>query len=148
MITGNPETSICMYSNSGYRLEDGYLRSITIEKNSVAQIKKQINAKNLRFKDNANIELSDSEMAGTGTRVQLLNDDGGLLDEAVIVITGDYSGDGVINGKDISGLTRNLLGKETVSEEQLKAMDLNGDGYVNNRDAAMLGRYLVGKEKL
>ena len=148
VITGNPETSICLYSNSGYRLEDGYLRNIPVEKNSVARIKKQINAKNLKFKDNANIELSDSEMAGTGTRVQLLNEDGGLLDEAVIVITGDYSGDGVVNGKDVSGLTRSLLGKETVSEEQLKAMDLNGDGYVNNRDAAMLGRYLVGKEKL
>lgn len=148
IITGNPDTSICLLSNSVYRIEDGYLRNIPIEKNSVSEIKKQINAQNLKFKDNTNIELTDDEMAGTGTRIQLLNEEGGMIDEVVIVIVGDYSGDGIINGKDISGLTRSLLGKETATDEQLRAMDLNGDGYVNNRDAAMLGRYLVGKEKL
>ena len=148
LITGNPESSICLYRNSVYEIEDGYLRNVPAGKNQVAAVRKQINAQKLRFRDRANIELSDEEMAGTGTRIQMLNEDGGLLDEVVAVITGDYNGDGVISGKDISGLTRSLLNKEKASEEQLRAMDLNGDGFVNNRDAAMLGRYLVGKEEL
>lgn len=147
-ITGNPETSICLYSNASYRLEDGYLREIEIGKNSVAEIKKQINADNLKFYDDSNIELNDTEFVGTGTRIQMLDEKGAMLDEVVVIIVGDYNGDGVINGKDVSGLTRCLLGKETATDVRLRAMDLNGDGYVNNRDAAMLGRYLVGKEDL
>jgi peptidoglycan hydrolase-like protein with peptidoglycan-binding domain len=147
-ITGNPETSICLLSNSSYKLQDGYLRNIEIGKNSVAEIKKQINADNLRFKDDSNVELSDDDYAGTATRVQLLDDNGALLDEVEVILVGDYNGDGLINGKDVSGITRCLLGKETATDVQLRAMDLNGDGNVNNRDASMLARYLVGKEEL
>ncbi len=147
-ITGNPETSVCLYSNSSYKLQDGYLRNIEIGKNTVAEVKKQINAENIKFLDNLNCELKDNELVGTGTHVQLLNENGDLLDEVQVVLTGDYNGDGIVNGKDVSGVTRCLLGKETADNIQLMALDVNGDGNVNNRDASMLARYLVGKEAL
>lgn len=148
IVTGNPETSICLFSNSTYKLADGYLRGIEIGKNSVAEIKKQIDADKLRFVDCDNVELKDTDYVGTKSRIQLLSDNGGSLDEVIVIQIGDYNGDGVINGKDVSGVIRCLIGKETADDVTLRALDLNGDGNVNNRDAAMLSRYLVGKEDL
>lgn len=148
VVTGNPEESICLYSNASYKLENNILRNIDINADKVSDIKKQINAESLRFVDVANVELKDDDKVGTGTRVQLLDDQGALLDEVTVVITGDYNGDGEITTKDVSGITRSLLYKEDPTNVQLMASDVNGDGNVNNRDAAMLSRYLVGKEEL
>lgn len=147
-ITANPENSICLYSNSTYSIEDGYLRNISLGNNTVDEVKKQINATELKFIDMDGLALTDLEYVGTGTRVQLVEEDGTVLDEVIVIITGDYNGDGFVNGRDVSGLSRALLKKEVATQVQLMALDLNGDGYVNNRDAAMLARYLVGKEKL
>ena len=150
-ITPNPEKSVCLYSNSTYKLANGYLRGIEIGKNSVGEVRKQINvekAENLKFIDKEQIELGDDDRVGTNCRIQLLADNGGLLDEVVVVQTGDYNGDGVIDNKDVSGIIRCLVGKETADTTMLMAVDLNGDGNVNNRDAAMLSRYLVGKEAI
>lgn len=148
IITGNPEKSVCLYSNSSYQLADGYLRRIEIGKNQVETIKKQINAEHLRLIDEAGDELEDDDLVGTGTRVQLLDGENNMLDEVTVIIVGDYNGDGLVTGKDVSGIIRCLLGKETADNAQLRAMDVNGDGNVNNRDASMLARYLVGKEGL
>ena len=147
-ITGNPETSICLYSNSSYKLVDGYLRDIEIGKNSVAEVKKQIDAGNLKFISVDQEELQDNDLLGTGSRILMLSTDGGTIDEVTVVQTGDYNGDGIIDNKDVSGVIRSLVGKENADATALMAVDVNGDGKVNNRDAAMLSRYLVGKEKL
>ena len=87
------------------------------------------------------------DLVGTGTKV-ILNDNGEQTDEALIVMTGDMNGDGLINNRDVSLISRYLVSKETADICQLCAMDANGDGYVNNRDASMLSRYLVGKENI
>lgn len=147
-ITGNPETSICLLSNSTYKLENSILRNISPDKNTVADISKQIDAQKLKFYDSKNVPLSLDDRVGTGTRVQMSNEDDEIIDEVTVLITGDYTGDGEITNKDVSGILRILLGKETANDIQLLAIDVNGDGYVNNRDAAMLARYLVGKEEL
>ena len=114
----------------------------------MAEVKKQINADNLKFINKDQEELSDDDMLGTGSKIQMISDNGGTLDEVVIVQLGDYNGDGVIDNKDVSGVIRCLVGKETADTTTLMAVDLNGDGNVNNRDAAMLSRYLVGKEDI
>ncbi|MGN0152263.1 MAG: peptidoglycan-binding protein [Wujia sp.] len=148
-VTGNPETSICLFSNAKCKLVEGYLRNIDAESNTVSNIISQIDSDNLKVYDIDNIQLSDDEKIGTGARILMYSEDGSsLLDDITAILTGDYNGDGLITGRDVSGLSRCLLEKEQASQTQLMAMDLNGDGYVNNRDAAMLGRYLVGKEEL
>ena len=149
-ITGNPDTSIVLYSNSTYRIADGYLRNIDVEKNTVAEIRKQINADKelLVFKDMDEQVLAEDSKVGTGSFVRLMDGEERIVDALQIVILGDYNGDGSISSMDVSGVARSLLGKETPEQIQLVAVDVNGDGNVNNRDAAMLARYLVGKEKL
>jgi hypothetical protein len=147
-VIGNPETSICLLSNSEYKLVDGVLRNIPADKNIVSEVMKQIDSDSIKFYNNNNELLSSDAKVGTGTRIRMDGENGAAIDEVFIIITGDYTGDGKISNKDVSGVLRTLLGKETPNDIQLLAVDVNGDGYVNNRDAAMLGRYLVGKEEL
>lgn len=149
-ISGNPDTSIVLYSNSKYKIDNGYLRNIDIDKNTVAEIRKQINADEDRlwFLDYDNEKLEESTKVGTGVYVRLVDDEDRIVDTLQVVLLADYNGDGKISSMDVSGVSRALLGKETAEQVQLVAVDVNGDGNVNNRDAAMIARYLVGKEKL
>lgn len=91
--------------------------------------------------------LTGTNYVGTGTNVQLWDEDV-LLDSKEIIIVGDVSGDGAINNKDVTAITRYILELEEFSYIQQLAADVNGDGYVNNKDVSMLSRYLVGKENL
>lgn len=149
-ISGNPDTSIVLYSNSKFKIDNGYLRNIDIDKNTVAEIRKHINADadRLWFLDYDNEKLEESTKVGTGVYVRLVDDEDRIVDTLQVVLLADYNGDGKISSMDVSGVSRALLGKEIAEQVQLVAVDVNGDGNVNNRDAAMIARYLVGKEKL
>ena len=91
-------------------------------------------------------ELSPSKLVGTGTQIKLYNGDE-ATDTRTMIITGDMTGDGIINNRDVAMFNRYLVNKVTVEDFQALAVDVNGDGYVNNRDAAMIARYLVGKDR-
>ena len=65
-----------------------------------------------------------------------------------MVVTGDVTGDGYVNNKDVSKLARMLVEKDTFTMYEKMAADVNADAVVNNKDASMLSRYLVGKETL
>jgi len=58
---------------------------------------------------------------------------------------GDINKDGVINAIDFATLKMYLLGRSTLTEEQMKLADVNKDGSVNAIDYAFLKSYLLGK---
>ncbi len=59
---------------------------------------------------------------------------------------GDVNEDTKVNNKDVALIARFLVGKNDLTDSQMKAADTNGDNRVNNKDVAKLARYLVGKE--
>lgn len=94
------------------------------------------------------IELTDDELAGTGTVISLVKEDE-TVDTMVIAMTGGVNGDGLINNKDVVITAQFILEiVESVEQSQFVAMDANGNGRVNTRDASILSRYLVGKAEL
>lgn len=56
---------------------------------------------------------------------------------------GDINGDGVVNNKDLSLLSRYLSGWKNLNVNEA-ALDVNGDGKVNNKDMSLLFQYLSG----
>lgn len=70
------------------------------------------------------------------------------ISEVSSVVYGDVNQDALINNKDVAMLLRYLVGREKLSEIQIKAADANKDNAINNKDAAKIARYLVGKEQL
>lgn len=146
VVTVNQDltTGILLKSDSPYNYdEEGYLRRVTLG-TTAQEITEQFANTGLKVFDASGVELLANDKVGTGTQVRLYN--GGLADFKTVVITGDMSGDGLINNRDVATLNRYLVNKVTAKECQMLAIDVNGDGYVNNRDAAMVARYLVGKD--
>lgn len=147
----SPNYSICLKEGSALAVDSqGYLRKLPIDDtNTVSYIKSQLrnNPQALSFNSINDVKLSSDSLVGTGAVISLSNG-GKVLDNMTVVLTGDLTGDGIVNNKDVSFAARIGVKKQTASEPQLIAMDVNGDGKVNNRDVAMLSRYLVGKETI
>ena len=122
----------------------GYLRRIAL-KTSVETASKEFTNDNLKFFNISGTELTSTDYIGTGTQVKLFNGSN-AVDTKTVVVTGDMTGDGIINNRDVAMMNKKLIDKADAQECQMLAIDVNGDGHVNNKDAAMVARYLVGKD--
>lgn len=148
-VSENPSESLCLIPGSklGLDEENGLLRGVSNTDCTVEAIKAEFMNADLVFTDkNGNI-LEDTALVGTGTVISFSNG-GKVIDEVTVVVTGDMTGDGLVNNRDAAMITRYLVEKETADFAQMVAIDVNGDGYINNRDASMVSRYLVGKETI
>lgn len=146
-ITVSPDKSnfIILKSNSTLNYDDlGFLRRISL-KTSVETVKDEFVNESLSFCNISGEELSDNDYVGTGTQIKLFNGTN-VVDTKTVVITGDMTGDGIINNRDVAMMNGYVLNKNTAETCQMLAIDVNGDGSINNRDAAMVARYLVGKD--
>jgi len=62
----------------------------------------------------------------------------------VISASGDVNQDGKIDILDVISINKAILGKETLSETQLKAVDLNKNGKPDSEEALVIMKYIVG----
>lgn len=144
-VTPDKNNFILLKSDSSLNYDAlGYLRRVEFNTTASALAEEFAND-NLRFFNINGKELAETDVVGTGTIVRLYNGDS-IADAKTLVVTGDVTGDGIINNRDVAMMNGLLLGTVTAQECQQLAFDVNGDGYVNNRDAAMVSRYLVGKD--
>ena len=146
-VVADLKNNIVLKESSNLNYDDlGYLRRVGINTNAGTVTKEFENkSSNLRFFNISGTELGNNDIVGTGSQIRLYNGDT-LADSKTIVVTGDMTGDGIINNRDVAMFNRYLVNKVTVEDYQALAVDVNGDGYINNRDAAMIARYLVGKD--
>lgn len=147
-VTANPGNTICLVAGSPLSVDSsGYLRGVKVTSNTVAELKTKFANAGLVFVGISGAILTDTDIAGTETVIRLMNGTE-VLDEITVVVTGDMTGDGLINNRDAAMATRYLVGKENPTACRIAAIDVNADGFVNNRDAVMISRYLVGKETI
>lgn len=144
-VTADKNNFIILKSDSSLNYDSlGYLRRIEL-KTSVETAAKEFTNDNLKFFNISGDELKSADYIGTGTQVRLFNGSN-AVDTKTVVVTGDMTGDGIINNRDVAMMNKKLIDKSDAQECQMLAIDVNGDGYVNNKDAAMVARYLVGKD--
>lgn len=144
-VNESTQTNIVLSTNSTLNYDSlGYLRRVKLG-SCVQDVMSQLQNDNLEFINIGGTKLSLNDNIGTGTRINLYKD-GKVVDTKTVIVTGDMSGDGSINNRDVVMFNKYQVGKITAKESQILAMDVNGDGYINNKDAAMIARYLVGKE--
>ena len=124
----------------------GYLRRIGFN-TSVKSASENFRNDNLLFYNLSGAQLGANDVVGTGTVIKLMKG-AEVLDSETIIVTGDMTGDGILNNRDVAMANRYLVSKVSPQECQILALDLNGDGYINNKDAAMAARYLVGKDAI
>ena len=144
-VTGNSETEIILRNSAvvGFD-EERNLRITPSQAHTVADLKSQFENEELIFADRDGTILSDEDSVGTGAIISLIYADV-TVDSVIVILTGDFSGDGFVNNKDVVMINQYVLEKRTADRNQMIAIDVNADGYVNNRDCAMLSQYLVDK---
>lgn len=144
-VTADKNNFIILKSDTSLNYDSlGYLRRIALKTSVDTALKEFTNDSLTFFNINGN-ELKSSDYIGTGTQVKLFNGSKSV-DTKTVVVTGDMTGDGIINNRDVAMMNKKLIDKADAQECQMLAIDVNGDGYVNNKDAAMVARYLVGKD--
>ena len=79
--------------------------------------------------------LSDSEMLKTGCTLVVVKN-GEAVENSYIIVAGDGTGDGIVNGKDLLRLKKQMLDGDAVAYEEF--VDYNGDGKINELDANYL----------
>lgn len=78
---------------------------------------------------------SSNDIAKTGYRV-VISDGETVVGSSVVIVNGDGTGDGVVNGKDLIRMKKQMLLGDAV--EYSEFVDYNGDGVVDDSDAEYL----------
>lgn len=91
--------------------------------------------------------IAADQPVGTGTTVQLLDDQGNVLDEIVVVIKGDTKGTGIVDAGSCIATRNSILdvmaGNTGLSGAFVKAADINGDGTVDTGDCIKTRNMIV-----
>lgn len=94
-------------------------------------------------------ELAATGVVGTGTVIELLDEDGTVLDKVTVTVMGDLNGDGRVNALD-KAQQHKIISKLTldVSKAVTLASDTNGDGRINALDKAKLQKHISKLQSL
>ena len=90
---------------------------------------------------------SASDILGTGSKVELVDSNGAVVETYYVVIFGDTDGDGYITTDDIADAKRwyayldSANDYEDFSNPVAFAMEINGDDFVDDSDFAIVSRY-------
>ncbi len=100
------------------------------------------NQLNLQFKNTVGELLSNYDPVSTGAKTEK---DGS---EYVLIVLGDVSGDGQVNGTDFMQVRRQYLGNFEMDAVQEKAADTNRDGNINSTDFMQIRKHFLGTFKI
>lgn len=91
--------------------------------------------------------LSDSNLAGTGAKIRLVNENGTVVKEYQIVLYGDVNGDGKINSIDLLVLQRHILEIENLTGAFAKAGNIIRNGNSpSSVDSLFIQRHILELE--
>ena len=82
-----------------------------------------------------------TQVLGTGTKVNVYNNDNALVDSYTIVVFGDVDGDGWYDGTDayyVSLLANGLIPQTALTAAQRAACDANHDGAIDEADVSII----------
>ncbi len=79
----------------------------------------------------------------TGDTVQILNNDGSVQEEFILLIYGDANGDGKLSSTDLLRIQKHILNTSTLTGAALEAADANRDGKVSSSDLLRLQKAIL-----
>ncbi len=95
--------------------------------------------------------LGESARIGSGTQIQLWDENGVMLDMLIAVYFGDVTGDGLVDARDAMQTQLYLAGMLQPFDfhpAQLLAMDVNRDSSINETDFAWMAASGLGSRKI
>ena len=116
-----------------------------IQQLTVEEIKKKINTiYTIEIYNAKGTKLENGELAGTGSKIRLIDEAGSIKMEYQMIIYGDVNGDGKINSVDLLVLQRHILEIEKLKGVFLKAGNINKDGKnPSSLDSLLIQRHIL-----
>ena len=144
-VVHNPDVELVIKEDSKIGFDSwGYIRGVPMKANTVSKIEEEFQNEGLLFYDVNNSVISGNDLVGTGSVVKLEDGDT-VLDEAMFILTGDVTGDGVVDVLDASMTHKVSSGKTTLEEPYMIAMDSNADGEIDITDYQTIINQVLAK---
>lgn len=121
------------------------MSGLEYNKNTVADILPKITtALEIEIVNHKNERLSNTDLVGTGSKIQV-KEDGKILRQYSIILYGDANGDGKINSIDLLVLQRHILEIEPIETIFRKATNINKNGKKpSSVDLLLIQRHILG----
>lgn len=130
--------------------------SLNVKDNVITNIKTETKVKDIlekisltsltvKFVDNTNKTLGDTNYVGTDTKIEVYDLNNKLYKSYNVIICGDVTGDGKINSADLLKIVKYLNRKTTINE---KSADTNKDNKINSADLLKIVKYLNRKSTI
>lgn len=121
------------------------ITGIDYKKNTVADILQKITTNlEIEIVNHKNETLKETDLVGTGTKIQV-KEDGKLLRQYSVILYGDSNGDGKINSVDLLVLQRHILEIEPIEAIFRKATNINKNGKKpSSVDLLLIQRHILG----
>ena len=121
------------------------ITGIDYKKNTVADILQKITTNlEIEIVNHKNEILKETDLVGTGTKIQV-KEDGKLLRQYSVILYGDSNGDGKINSVDLLVLQRHILEIEPIEAIFRKATNINKNGKKpTSVDLLLIQRHILG----
>ena len=130
--------------NTGYGVndEEGTIEGI-MGGETVEEIKENIETNGeITIVNKDGEEIEEGEKVGTGSKVTITKDDEKV--EYVVIVRGDINGDGEVTTTDLQQVIDSIIGKITIEEQYIKAIDLDNDGQITITDVSLLRKQILG----
>ncbi|MBQ2662215.1 MAG: leucine-rich repeat protein [Clostridia bacterium] len=133
---------LTLIDGSSYTIDYGYVIGVTT-KTTVADVIAQFKNHTIQVaKSDGTTVMQSTEKIGTGCYVQLLKN-GAVASSVKVVISGDVTGDGKINSRDIAIIQRLCVEEFSVEGAFQLAADADSNGRLNSRDIAAVQRAII-----
>jgi len=130
------------FIGSTLAVNDGYIYGVS-PSCTVADFLRNISNTNAYVYDKNDIQLTDTDLVTTGSRLYLIEGDT-VTNSMGIVIKGDINGNGKIDAADYLYLKRYLLGTISLEGASLKAAFVSGESNISVTDYIMIKRQYLG----
>ncbi len=87
--------------------------------------------------------ISGDELVGNGCQISIIADMK-TIQTVTVILSGDISGDGIVDSLDNLMLSRYVSDNTELTEVQLFAADMNGDGVADAADSELLAAMILG----
>lgn len=130
-----------------YKITDEIISNIQPE-TTVQEFRANVetNATEINVYNKENEKLNDSDIIGTGMKVELKKGD--KVSSYTIIVKGDTNGDGKANITDIFNINSHRLGTRLLTGVYLQAADVNGDEVANVKDIFKINSYRLQGGKI
>ena len=143
----NPATNTTdlygVVTKSGYKINDNYVSGISVgtKASSVINSIKKNDANASVVVKNSSGKTIENDFIGTGSTIEIT--DGDKKTTLTVVIYGDASGDGKINGVDSLMIKKHILDINVLNGVYNLAGDVNRDGKINGVDSLMIKKHIL-----